>query len=52
MVEYPPDTEPDDLFEQMIESLVHPISKATVYKDTAVLKSIDFDFDIDTIRGT
>ncbi len=48
--ESPPNTEPDELFEQMIESLVHPISKATVYKGTAVLKSIDFD--PDAIRGT
>lgn len=48
--EYPPATEPDDLFEQMIASLVRPISKATVYKGTHVLKSITFD--LDAIRGT
>jgi hypothetical protein len=48
--EYPPDTEPDDLFKQMIASLVHPISRATVYKGTDVLKFIDYD--LDTIRGT
>ena len=48
--EYPPGTEPDALFEQMIESLVRPISRATVYKGTDMLKSIDFD--LDAIRGT
>ena len=46
---YPPDTEPDDLFKQMIASFIHPISRATVYKGTDVLKFIDYD--LDTIRG-